>query len=436
MSLGRRISAGIGANVFGQMITIAMQVLALPLFLRHWDASRYGTWLMITAIPSYFSMADVGMVTAAGNKMTMEMGRGETATATRTFQSALVFTLCSSAVIAAILFPILAVVDIQSLRNSDYKLTLASLVGCVLLAFFNGISEAAFRATGRYGFGTSLGQLTRLGEWMGGMVGLWLYGSFLSVAFGMLVSRALGLTVAISCSMRSTKGIKWGFSQASVTDVRSMVKPAIMFMVMPLANALSFQGFTLLVGGLFGALSVAVFNTYRTIARVSVQMTSVLSFAVGPELSRLYGASNEASLRKLFRSANFLSLCLAVGLPLLMGILARPILSLWTHDRIGYQGALLFLMLLYAGVSSSWHVPRVFLLSINQHSGMSGFFLLTSLLSLATAWYIGQSASLNVVVMVLIAGEFTMALVVQKMAFKTLSTTLSNDGRLEQALPS
>ena len=68
-----------------------IQVASLPLFLLHWDANRYGTWLMLSAVPTYLLMADVGMVATAGNRMTMEMARGRAEHANRIFHSATVF---------------------------------------------------------------------------------------------------------------------------------------------------------------------------------------------------------------------------------------------------------------------------------------------------------------------------------------------------------
>jgi len=71
----RRIIAGMGANSFGMAITIGIQLISLPLFLHYWNTSTYGVWLMLSAIPAYLSMADVGMVTAAGNRMNMAADR-------------------------------------------------------------------------------------------------------------------------------------------------------------------------------------------------------------------------------------------------------------------------------------------------------------------------------------------------------------------------
>ena len=60
-----RIMAAMGAGMLGQGVNIAIQLLSLPVFLHWWDLSQYGQWLMLSAMPAYLSMADVGMVSTA-----------------------------------------------------------------------------------------------------------------------------------------------------------------------------------------------------------------------------------------------------------------------------------------------------------------------------------------------------------------------------------
>jgi len=93
--LYRRILAGVGSNAFGHIITIFIQLCSLPVFLHFWTLGQYGKWLMISAVPSYLSMADVGIVTSARNLMTMAMAAGDTNKANRVFQSALLFVICA-----------------------------------------------------------------------------------------------------------------------------------------------------------------------------------------------------------------------------------------------------------------------------------------------------------------------------------------------------
>ena len=160
----RRVIVGMGANSFGMAITIAMQLLSLPLFLHYWDTATYGNWLILSAIPAYLSMADVGMVTAAGNKMTMALGRGDSREAKRVFQSAQLFMAVVCSGIAMLAVPLALFAPFPGIDGSDMRLALVALSISTLLALCGGLSEAVFKATQRYAMGTMLGNLTRLAD--------------------------------------------------------------------------------------------------------------------------------------------------------------------------------------------------------------------------------------------------------------------------------
>ena len=44
---------------------------------KRWNADTYGQWIAISAVPAYLTIADVGIMTAAGNLMSMHNARGE-----------------------------------------------------------------------------------------------------------------------------------------------------------------------------------------------------------------------------------------------------------------------------------------------------------------------------------------------------------------------
>ncbi len=416
-SLGRRIAAGMGANAMGQAISVGMQLAALPLFLLHWDASKYGVWLMLSAVPSYFSMADAGMVTAAGNKMTMATGRGDSSMRELRVSKRAGVRLVISVIVLLLTWALLAWAPLPGLDNAECATDPGrSDSGGAVLSFYNGLAEAIFRATGRYGLGTMLGHLIRLSEWCGGMIGLWLDGSYLGVASGMLISRAIGVLAVSGFASLTTQGITWGFSQARIAEVRAMIKPAGYFLLFPLASAVSLQGFTLLIGSVFGAANVAVFNTYRTLARVTVQATSILSHATGPEMSRLYGSNKNDILAALFRRSQWASVAIVFILCLLVGMAAPTLLEYWTHGRIAHNGGLLWAMLVYAAIAGLWHVPRTLLMSINRHNVMALASLLISLLALLVAWLIGQSFTLVATTWTLAGSEMLLAMITFQLA--------------------
>ena len=88
MSAKQRIFAALAANGFGQLVTMGTQLLLTPLFFRQWGAALYGEWLILSAIPAYLALADLGVSSAAGNEMAMRAGAGNHAGAQQTFRGA------------------------------------------------------------------------------------------------------------------------------------------------------------------------------------------------------------------------------------------------------------------------------------------------------------------------------------------------------------
>ncbi|MBC7701807.1 hypothetical protein [Aquabacterium sp.] len=391
----RRVVAALGANAVGQAINIVIQLASLPLFLHRWDVATYGTWLMLSAIPAYLSMADVGMVAAAGNRMTMAMGRGDAKQANTIFQSAMVFMLLVCGSIAALSLPLLLWAPMPGLVQWDERLALAALVLTVLLALFGGLAEAIFKSTERYAQGTMLANGLRLAEWVGCMLGLFIGGTFATVAIAGLMVRATGVLWMIWRSSKGQHPFTWGLREAHITEVRAMATPAISFMAFPLANAMSFQGVTLVVGHLFGPAVVAVFNTYRTLARVAVQVTGIFGHALWAELSRLYGRGGAQAVAGLYRRSAWTGAALSVGLSLVLYLVAPWLLQVWTHGRIGVQPTLMAILLVYAAAGGVWHVPRVLLMATNQHVGLAQWTLLAAALSLGLSWVLGNLLGLE-----------------------------------------
>jgi len=427
----RRIIAGMGANSVGMAITIGIQLISLPLFLHFWDTSTYGVWLMLSAIPACLSMADVGMVTAAGNKLTMAMGKGSLPEANRVFQSAQLFMAVVCGLIAIVTVPVILYAPLPFLQNADQRVALSALCIGVLAALFGGLYEAVFKSTQRYATGTMLSNYVRLGEWIGYMVGLMMVGSFAAVALCGLAIRLIGTLIGMQLSRQGNHGIHWGIYAAERAEIRTMIKPAVSFMVFPVANALSFQGLTLLVGALFGPIAVAIFNTYRTIARVAVQITAIFSHALWPEFSRLFGANADLAVRQLFQRSALLGALQALMLSAILYVAAPFLLRIWTNNSIEFVPSLMLLMLLYAAVAGVWHVPRVLLMATNQHVGLVYWALAAAGLSVGLAWLLGGTLQLNGVVLAMLLSELFIAIACAWLAYGAITDSRSRKAILQ-----
>lgn len=414
----RRILAGMGANSFGMALTIGIQLVSLPIFLHYWNTSTYGVWLMLSAIPAYLSMADVGMVSAAGNKMTIAVARGDLKEANKIFQSALKFMTMVCSFIAFIALIAILFSPKSLLSNLDLRLALLALCFGVLIALFDGLSQTIFKATQRYAIGTTLGNFVRLAEWAGYMIGLASIGTFTAVALCGFFARLVGTIIVTQLSKHGNHGIHWGMRHADNDEIRAMIKPAMSFMAFPLANALSFQGITLLVGAIFGPITVTLFSTYRTIARTAVQITAIFSHALWPEFSRLFGESASSAIQHVFNRSAVFGTLQAFALSLLLYFVSPWLLKLWTQGEIEFIPKLMLLMLLYAAVSGAWHIPKILLMATNQHIDLAYWAVIAAVFSVFLAWGLSYRLNLDGIVVAMLLSELLIACICTHLVYK------------------
>ena len=76
-STKRRLFLGFLSNVVSKFATSVIQLVQVPVFLHFWSVPLYGEWMIVTAIPTYLSLSNMGFGNVAGNEMTMMVARGE-----------------------------------------------------------------------------------------------------------------------------------------------------------------------------------------------------------------------------------------------------------------------------------------------------------------------------------------------------------------------
>ena len=180
-------------------------------------------------------------------------------------------------------------------------------------------------------------------------------------------------------------------------------------MVFPLASAFSLQGLTILVGFMFGPIAVVLFNAYRTMARVAIQFTGILSHALWPEFTQLYGRGDVNKLYVIFMRTSVLCAFQSLLLAVVIYFMSPWLLKIWTHNAVHYDSSLMLVMLIYGSVAGAWHIPRVLLMSTNQHMRLANWFMLTSLLCLCFSWLFGYYFDLIGVILATALSEVIMA---------------------------
>src|SRR5262245_24251439 len=97
----RRILNGAAANAGGFLWVTLYQLASVPVLTALWGVQDYGIWLMLTALPSYFALSDLGFVSAAQSEMAMRFARGERNETLAIYQSVWVLIWVATVVLAA-----------------------------------------------------------------------------------------------------------------------------------------------------------------------------------------------------------------------------------------------------------------------------------------------------------------------------------------------
>lgn len=414
-SIFKKIAKGIGANAYGQLVSIVVQLASVPLFLSVWSMDAYGRWLIISAIPAYLSMVDFGVSATSASEISVLLTREEKKEANTVFQSAIMFLIIVVFIVFLILLLVAFFFELYDFGAKEERHTLYILIFGVLMSVLCNSCEALYRATDRYPLGTFLINTARLVEWAGWVGGLVVDGSFVAVAAYGLAMRLMMLSLMIYFLKIDCYGLSWGVCNASFYKIKKIVRPAFWYMLFPVSNAINFQGVTLIVGAVLGAGFVVVFNTYRTVVRVLVQITGVFSHSLWPEFSKLYGKCEYVSLERLYEKTQKISLIISFLSCISIYFIMPSILEYWTQGKVAFDSELLLIMLLYAIAGSVWHVPRILLLSTNNHRELSLWVLFLSLTAMILSGGLGYYYGLYGVALSILVFEFFVVFVVRKL---------------------
>ena len=409
-----KLLRNLGANAYGQFITVAIQIASLPLFLHYWGVELYGEWLILSAIPAYLSLSDIGFASVAANDMTIRVANGDNQGALEVYQSIWIFICIVSTLVGCLLaffiyiYPLDVLFSIRHISVLNTKQTLFVLVLYVLFSLQSGVLSAAFRSVGRYAYGSVMNNTIRFVEWLLSLLALVLGGGVLILATTILLVRLSGLIVMWYVLRKQVPWLRLGFEVASLKIIKELRNPAVAFMAFPLGLALSLQGIVLAIGILLGSAAVVMFSAYRTLTRILVQVITMINQAIWPEVSSVYGEGKLDIIFLIHRKGSSITFWLALFAIITLGFSAEWIIEIWTHHTLEQNYTLLFLLLVTTFLNVQWQTSWVVLMATNQHQKISIIFIVSSVCGLILSILVMPLIGLNGVGLALIIAEIPM----------------------------
>ena len=386
-----RVMRGLSATALSPIATALIQLGSVPLLLHAWGAARYGDWLLLSAVPTYLTLSDLGFGDASGSDMSMRVAANDKPGALRTFQSSWVLVTLVS--FSALLLASISVwwipwqhwLRLSSVSNFQAATIVLVLAAYVVMAQQNGVAESGYRCDGHFATGSLYGAILRLTEVGAATAVAALRGSLLAAAITYLVVRILGTITYALLLKRESPWIHYGIRHAQLETIKEMIAPAFGFMAFPIGQALSLQGFTIVIGAILGPVAVVSFSTLRTLSRLNMQLVLMFKHALWPELSRAFGAGDISLARRLHRHACQASLGVSILGGALLWVLGPFVYRLWIRQDITFDATCFHILLLGVVTNSLWDTSAVIPMSINSHCRIAVTYAGAALFALVLA---------------------------------------------------
>jgi O-antigen/teichoic acid export membrane protein len=430
MALRKRIVQALAANSFGQAVNIGAQLLLTPLYFVSWGAAQFGEWLLLSTLPAYLMLADVGIGSAAANEMVMRASAGDHRAAQNTFWGAVRIShmaslLCLAVtLLGALLTATVFELPLHEIARSDASAIIVLLGLGVCLNFYLGNIGSGFRSAEKNALGILVANSLRLVEFVVAAAMLLWHATPLVLCGGLLLVRCVSLLLQ-GWLLHAACG--WLFTPDYTVDrslMARLLKPSLSFLALPLGNAMALQAPLVLIGLLFGSTAVAAFSTLRTLSRIPLQIANVFNASVWPEMSAAFGAGNLALMRMLHQRSWLLTLALGLGTSTALLLLGRTVLEWWLGQDGLYDAAMLLALTSMAALASQWGVSAMVLTATNAHSRMVAIYLGVNSACLALAWVLGSALGKTGFLLPLVLAELVMLCVAAPMALRATGDSL------------
>lgn len=415
MSVRTRLVGALASTTFGYGITMVLQIATVPLLLSTWGPSLYGEWLLVSTIPGYLAVSDLGLGSAIGNDMAISTARGDRASAIEAFQSiglavaGLGALTLFVAVALATALPLGAWLDTRLIVGRDLTLLIALLLTQVWLGQQSGVLQAGLRCEGYYVPGNVSWQLMRLAEFGALAATVLAGGGPVAAAASVLAPRLAYMGVTVFLLRLWVPWLPLGLGEARFGTIMRLLRPGLLFLAFPLAGALNIQTPLLITGMVLGPQAVVAFSTARTLTRALLQLSNVSAQTIWPEMSNAFGAEKTGTVQRLYRMAVAATIWVGVAGSVALALGGPFLYRIWTHRIITLDPVLLDVLLVAGLAHAIWLTASVVLTATNRHSGLAMRYFVINLALVPLAWAAAELIGLRGVAIALAVCEVAVA---------------------------
>jgi O-antigen/teichoic acid export membrane protein len=354
MSTAARLISGSVASWAQIGVTMASQVVLVPIFLNYWEVKTYGIWLALQGIMSALSMLDLGHQNYMGFEF-LRLGRNNIPVLRKSFWSALVVALIISLsqilLIAIFFFTGILTWLLGESGTNDYELINAAGVALILLGVswlmvmtVPGLIVRVLAAFGYYPrmawWGFVYGIISAIAPLLAVMMG----GDLLMASVAFTVGSLLYASALATDLLKLLKKEKIRFVKPSFVLGYSNFLKSIPILGKSLFENVRQQGVRLVLAPLAGPIALAAFSTMRTGANVALQGLNTILNPLLPDLMRFLHDRDQARSEAAFATVWIVVVAFMAPGVVILQTFVEPFYIFWTQGKITFD-PLLFAVL-------------------------------------------------------------------------------------------
>ena len=374
MSLAR-IAKLFAAQNAGQAVTILTQLLLPPVFLHAYGVALYGEWIALSAAIGYLSTFNYGLQTYTNMQMTIHYHRGEWMEC-RQVQSAGLRILLGTFLLFAILLSGIFLLPLDRLLHLTISQSTAQLalyllglqvVAGMLFGFFKG----SYMVVGAAHRGENFNSLWQLGLTAGTVTLAIFHASFAWLAAVQLAVTLLVAIVMIVDLWRVAPDIRPTVRYWQPGSFLTILKPSAYYALLYSSNILAYQLPVILMQRILGPAAVVIFSVTRTIYSMSRRLPYLVTNAIGPEVTIIYGQRDWKRLLRLYELSERVVLLLVPPTTFGAMLFTPLLLAIWLHRSNLYYPYVSLLLGLTIAIQSIKEHKYQFQFSSNEIREMS-----------------------------------------------------------------
>lgn len=381
------------ANLFGVGVTLLNQVVLVPFYIFYWGNYLYSDWIVLSALTAFFTMSDVGLNSVIQNRFSIKLAQQDT----RECNSLLTDNLIIITVIMVLVligayiyiscFDICSQLGINAVSRHEAHFIFMVLLVNVFLRMYSMVVNAIYRATRNASRSVYFDQCGMLSVGIITLLAIVCHVSMVWLSVLICIPNVL-LMIVKSLDVRKYYAYRFRLSQADFGLIKQLALPSLSFMSFPLGNAIVLQGYTLLVNKFFGADSVVIYNTTRTMCNFVKVLLATIQNSIWPEYSISFGKSDFKRMRHLHRKAIKIAIMASIAISVVLLIFGPYIFEYWTGipDMFLYDLMVAYLIVLIT--ENLWTSSSVTLMATNNHSWLGLLFVMCSLAAIGSAYFV------------------------------------------------